>query len=113
MRKDFALIVVGLGLLVLPAPVFAGKKAPAVSCGTAYSVDRAGSVLLQSHGKFSLIEFGPDTVIQDGNGRSVTPADIHRGDWIEYRSEAGSNKLFVNASDPATCSKPQVFGKNS
>lgn len=112
MRKDFALVLVGIGLLVLPTPLSAGKKAEGVSCGTAYSVDRAGSVLLQSHGKFSLIEFGPDTIIQDGHGRSVAPADIHRGDWIEYRSEADGHKLFVNASDPATCSKTQVFGKN-
>jgi len=111
MRKDFALVIVGV-LLAVGMPVTAGNKATAVSCGTAYSVDHAGSVLLQSHGKFSLIEFGPDTVIQDGHGRSVSPADIHRGDWIEYRSEADGKKLFVNASDPATCAKPQVFGRN-
>ena len=111
MRKDFALLVVGIVLLAFPSSVGAGK-AESVSCGVAYSVDGGGSLLLQNHGKFSLIELGSDTIIQDGHGRSITLAEIRRGDWIEYRSEPAGRKIFVNSSDSASCAKPQIFGKN-
>jgi hypothetical protein len=112
MRKDFALLVAVTVLLALPTSVAAGKKAESVACGVAYSVDGAGSLLLQNHGKFSVIELGSDTVIQDSHGRSVALAEIRRGDWIEYRSEPDGRKIFVNSSDSTSCSKPQIFGKN-
>jgi hypothetical protein len=118
MKNLIGLTILALVLAALPVTVTAEKGGVSFACGTTYSVGpEDGSLLLQYHGKFSLINVGSATSIQDGKGRVITLGDIRPGDWIEYWSEpkAGSpvtRKIAVNAHANAECAAPAVLGKN-
>jgi hypothetical protein len=112
MRKDFALAFAMTAFLALPMRLAAGGKSGEFTCGVAYSIDAGGSVLLQHQGKFSLVDVGADAMIQDRDGRKVPLADVHRGDWIEYRGERGSRVFYVNTPQRADCSTPMVVGQS-
>ena len=112
MRKDFALAFAMTAFLALPMRLAADGKSAGLSCGVAYSVDAAGSVLLQHQGKFSLVDVAADAMIQDRDGRRVSLADVHRGDWIEYRVERGSRVFYVNLPQRADCATPMVVGQS-
>ena len=111
MRKDFVFGVAVIALFALPVPVAFGGNTE-FSCGVAYSVDAAGSLLLQHQGRFALIDVGADATIQDRDGRKVSLADVRRGDWIEYRGEHGSRVFYVNLPQRADCSTPMVVGQS-
>jgi hypothetical protein len=104
-------------LLAGSSTVLAGKATTSLSCGTTYSVGAEdGSLLLQYHGKFSLISVSADAVIHNGKGQTLTLEDIRPGDWIEYWSEQSAGKtvirkISVNSSGHANCSPPTVLGK--
>jgi hypothetical protein len=112
MRKDYALGLAAIAFLALPMPVASGDKSAEFSCGVAYSVDAAGSVLLQHHGKFSLVDVAADATIQDRDGRKVSLAAVRRGDWIEYRDEQGSRVFYVNTPQRADCSTTLMLGQS-
>jgi hypothetical protein len=112
MRRDFALAFAMTAFLALPMRLAADGKNAEFSCGVAYSVDAAGSMLLQHQGKFSLVDVGKDATIQDRDGRTVSLADVHRGDWIEYRVERGSSVFYVNLQQRADCSTPMLVGQS-
>jgi hypothetical protein len=115
------LLIAALATMALsagaPAGIAGNKAASSNSCGTTYSVaPEEGSLLLQHHGKFSLITVGDGAVISNGKGQSLTLGDIHPGDWIEYWTEtsAGKNvirKISVNTGERANCSLPTVLGR--
>ena len=112
MRKDFVFGVAVITFLALPMPFAFGGDTGKFSCGVAYSVDGAGSVLLQHNGQFELVNVGADATIQDRDGRKVSLADVRRGDWIEYRNEHGSRMFYVNLPQRADCSTPIVVGQS-
>ncbi|MGH7767157.1 MAG: hypothetical protein ACREQP_06855 [Candidatus Binatia bacterium] len=103
-------------LLAGSSTALAGKKATSLSCGTTYSVGpEDGSLLLQHHGKFSLLHVGYSAVIRDGKGQHLTLEDIRPGDWIEYWTDPVARtmvrKISVNSGGHANCSAPTVLGK--
>ncbi|HEY3304592.1 MAG TPA: hypothetical protein VGL70_13760 [Candidatus Binatia bacterium] len=118
MKKLLSAGLVTAMLLAGSSTVLAGKKATAsLYCGTTYSVGAEdGSLLIQHHGKFSLITVGSGAEISNGKGQALTLEDIRPGDWIEYWSEQSAGKtiirkIAVNAGGHANCSAPTVLGK--
>ena len=118
MKKFLGAALAAVALLAASPAVVAGNKAASAnSCGTTYSVaPEEGSLLLQHHGKFSLITVGAGAAISNGKGQSLTLGDIHPGDWIEYWTEtsAGKNvirKISVNTGDHEHCSSSTVLGQ--
>lgn len=117
MKKLIRVALVSMALSALASPASARTKANAsLSCGTTYSVAAEdGSLLLQNHGKFSLINVAPAAAIHDGKGHALTLGDIRAGDWIQYWTELSAGKtiirkISVNAGERAGCSSAAVFG---
>jgi hypothetical protein len=118
MKKLLSAGLVTIALSVVSSAGIAGNKAAAsISCGTTYSVaPKEGSLLLQHHGKFSLITVGAGASISNGKGQSLTLGDIRPGDWIEYWTEPAAGKkvirsISVNTGDREHCSPPTVLGQ--
>jgi len=117
MKKLLSVGLVAAMLLAGSSTVLAGKKATAsFSCGTTYSVGpEDSSLLLQHHGKFSLLHVGYSAIIRDGKGQPLTLEDIHPGDWIEYWTDPVARtmvrEISVNAGGHENCSAPTVLGK--
>jgi hypothetical protein len=118
MEKLLSAGLVTMALLGVSSAGITGNKAAAsIACGTTYSVAaEEGSLLLQHHGKFSLITVGAEAAIRDGKGHSLTLGDIHPGDWIEYWTESSAGKkvirnISVNTGDHEHCSSPTVLGQ--
>jgi hypothetical protein len=123
MKNSLALGWVALILWAAVTSAVAQKKPAATSmfCGTAYSVgSEDGTLLLQHHGEFLLVDVGSDAKIRNGKGKLLALEDIRPGDWIEYWSDAGkimtqvtAREISVNRAGAADCSAPpQVLGKN-
>lgn len=117
MRKLLILAIAVLALVLSSAHAVAEKRA--FECGTAYSVsDEDGTLLLQHHGAFSLINVGSDAMIRDGGGKLLSLGDIRRGDWIEYWHDTAkvatpvtTRRISVNARPNRDCAAPQVLGQ--
>ena len=120
MKNSLALGWVALILWAAAPPAVAQENAVSMSCGTAYSVGpEDGTLLLQHHGEFLLVNVGSDAMIRNGKGKLLALADVRPGDWIEYWSDAAkiitqvtTRKISVNRPGAADCSAPQVLGKN-
>jgi hypothetical protein len=118
MKKLLSAALVTMVLLAFSSSVISGNKAtPSVSCGTTYSVAaEEGSLLLQHHGKFSMLYVGFSARIQDGKGRRLMLEDIRPGDWIQYWTDptggpALIRNISVNSGDREHCSSPTVLGQ--
>jgi hypothetical protein len=117
MKKLIRVALVVTALSLGAGHALAGAKATAsLSCGTTYSVAaEEGSLLLQHHGKFSLINVAPAAAIHDGKGHALTLGDIRAGDWIQYWTALSAGKtvirkISVNTGARAGCSSPTVLG---
>ncbi len=115
--KIFIGAALAMAWLALTSTAIAGNKATAsFSCGTTYSVAAEdGTLLLQYHGKFSLIDVGAGAAIRDGKGQTLSLAEIHPGDWIQYWTESAAGKpvirkIAVNAGKRLHCSSATVLG---
>lgn len=117
MKKLLSAALMTIALSGVYSAGIAGNKATAsISCGTTYSVAaEEGSLLLQHHGKFSMLYVGFSARIQDGKGQRLTLEDIQPGDWIQYWTDPASGpalirNIFVNSGERGHCSSATVLG---